>query len=201
MSRWLRALLLLAGVVTGMSAATVVCLGDSLTAGYGLPEAQAYPALVQELARRDGLAWTVVNHGLSGDTTAGALRRVDRALKAKPDLVLIAVGGNDGLRGQPTEAMRANLTAIIQRLRTAGVRSSLAGMQVPPNFGTDHRRAFAAVFTDLAAAESVPLLPFLLTGVAGDRVLNQPDGIHPTAAGQQIIAANVYAFLKPLLAR
>ena len=182
------------------ASATIVCLGDSITAGRGLDEDQAYPALVETLARNDHRDWTVINAGVSGDTTAGGLRRVDWVLRAHPDLVLIALGGNDGLRGQPPAQMQANLLAIIDRCATAHVRTALAGMQMPTNYGADYRAAFAAVFPAVTGARSIPLLPFLLDGVGGHPDLNQADGIHPTAEGQQKVAALVYAFLVPVMA-
>jgi acyl-CoA thioesterase-1 len=190
---------LVVGAGPGLAGATVVCLGDSITAGRGLDEDQAYPALVEALARQDQRAWTVVNAGVSGDTSAGGLRRVDWVLRAHPDVVLVALGGNDGLRGQPVAAMRDNLLQIIDRCAAAHVRVAVAGMQMPTNYGADYRADFAAVFPAVAAARQVPLMPFLLAGVGGHPDLNQADGIHPTAAGQAIIARAVYAFLIPVV--
>lgn len=195
----LRLLLLLVTLISSLPAATIVCLGDSLTAGRGLDEAEAYPALVQELARADGLGWTVVNAGVSGDTSAGGLRRLGWVLKARPTWIFVALGGNDGLRGQPPEETRRNLDAICAQALTAGTRVALAGMQLPANYGDDHRAAFAALFPAIAAERRLPLLPFLLDGVGGKAELNQADGIHPTAEGQRIVARTVYAFLKPLV--
>lgn len=182
-----------------LPALNIVCLGDSLTAGRGVDEEQAFPAVVRRLAMADGLDWTVVNAGVSGDTSAGGLRRVAWLVKSKPDWALVALGGNDGLRGQPTTAMSDNLIKIIRQFRAAQVRVALAGMRLPTNYGEDYRTAFAAVFPALATKESVPLLPFLLTDVGGVAKLNQADGIHPTVAGQAIIARTVYTFLKPLV--
>jgi acyl-CoA thioesterase-1 len=190
----------LAFVAADIHAATIVCLGDSLTAGRGLDEAQAYPALVQELAHRDGLDWTLVNAGVSGDTTAGGLRRVAWLTRAKPDLAFVALGANDGLRGLPLDQTRANLAAICDRFQAAGVRVALAGMLLPANYGEPYRDDFAKLFPALAAERKLPLMEFLLKDVGGKAELNQADGIHPTAEGQRMIAANVYAFLKPLLA-
>ena len=199
MLRLLLLVLLAALLGAPLSAATVVCLGDSLTAGRGLDEAEAYPALVQELARADGLTWTVVNAGASGDTSAGGLRRLGWVLKAKPDWLFVALGANDGLRGQPPEQTRANLNAICAQATAAGTKVALAGMQLPANYGEAHRTAFAALFPAIAAERMLPLMPFLLDGVGGKPELNQADGIHPTAEGQRIIARHVYAFLKPLV--
>jgi acyl-CoA thioesterase I len=182
-----------------LSAVTIVCLGDSLTAGRGVDEDQAFPAVVRRLALAEGLDWTVVNAGVSGDTSAGGLRRVAWLVKSKPDWALVALGGNDGLRGQPTTAMSDNLIKIVQQFRAAHVRVALAGMRLSTNYGEDYRTAFAAVFPTVATKESVPLLPFLLTDVGGVAKLNQADGIHPTVAGQAIIARTVYTFLKPLV--
>lgn len=182
-----------------LGAATIVCLGDSLTAGHGLDQDQAFPAVVQRLAQADGLDWTVVNAGVSGDTSAGGLRRVAWLIKGRPDWAFVALGANDGLRGQPVTATHDNLMAIIDRLRAAGVQVALGGMRLPTNYGEDYRTAFAAVFPALAQEQSVPLLPFLLAGVGGVPALNQADGIHPTVEGQALIARSVYAFLKPLV--
>lgn len=180
-------------------AATIVCLGDSLTAGQGVDEDQAFPAVMQRLAAADKLTWTVVNAGVSGDTSAGGLRRVAWLVKGKPDWVFIALGANDGLRGQPATATRDNLVAMIERFRAAGVKVALAGMRLPTNYGEDYRTAFAAVFPQVAKEHAVPLLPFLLEGVGGVPRLNQADGIHPTVEGQAAIARSVYAFLRPLV--
>lgn len=181
------------------SPAVIVVLGDSLTAGLGVAPDEAYPALLQARLAREGYAYRVVNAGVSGDTTAGALRRVDWVLRARPEIVIVALGANDGLRGQSVKAMRENLVAIVARLRAAGARVLLAGMRVPPNYGDDFTRAFAAVFPDVARATGVALMPFLLDGVAGHAALNQPDGIHPTAAGHRLIAERLWPALKPLL--
>ena len=181
------------------SAVTIVCLGDSLTAGHGVNEDQAFPAGIQRLAQTDGLRWTVINAGVSGDTSAGGLRRVAWLTKNKPDWALVALGGNDGLRGQPVTVMSANLSKIIQQFRAANVRVVMAGMRLPTNYGEAYRTAFAEVFPAVATKDSVPLLPFLLTDVGGVAKLNQADGIHPTVVGQAIIARTVYTFLKPLI--
>ena len=176
-------------------------LGDSLTAGLGVAPDEAYPALLQERLRREGYDYRVVNAGVSGDTTAGGLRRVDWVLRSRPSVVIVALGANDGLRGLSVAAMRANLEQIVERLRAAGAQVLLAGMRVPPNYGEAYGREFAAAFPAVARKTGVPLMPFLLDGVAGDARLNQPDGIHPTAKGQAIIAERVWPYLKPLLRR
>jgi acyl-CoA thioesterase-1 len=143
----------------------------------------------------------VVNAGVSGDTSAGGLRRVDWALRARPEIVIVALGANDGLRGLPVDALRDNLEQIVRRVRAAGARVLLAGMRVPPNYGDEYARDFAAVFPEVARRTGVPLAPFLLDGVAGEARLNQADGIHPTAEGQRLIASRLWSHLRPLLAR
>ena len=179
----------------------VTILGDSLTAGLGVAREEAYPALLEARLRREGYAYRVVNAGVSGDTSAGGLRRVDWVLRTRPDVVVVALGANDGLRGLPVEALRDNLEAIVRRLRAAGARVLLAGMRVPPNYGDAYARAFAAVFPDVARRTGVPLVPFLLDGVAGQARLNQADGIHPTAEGHRLMAERLWPYLRPLLVR
>ena len=177
----------------------IVALGDSLTAGLGVAREEAYPALLEERLWREGYGYRVVNAGVSGDTSAGGRRRVDWVLRTNPEIAIVALGANDGLRGLPVDELRANLEAIVRRLQAAGVRVLLAGMLVPPNYGRDYARAFGAVFPTVARRTGVPLAPFLLDGVAGDPRLNQPDGVHPTAAGQRIIADKLWPYLRPLL--
>jgi acyl-CoA thioesterase-1 len=138
---------------------------------------------------------------VSGDTTAGGLRRVDWVLRSRPDVAVVALGANDGLRGLPTDAMEANLLAIVERLRAAGARVLVAGMQVPPNYGAAYTRAFQDVFQDVARRTGAALMPFLLDGVAADPRLNLPDGIHPNAAGHRAIAEHVWPHLVALLTR
>ena len=179
----------------------LVALGDSLTAGLGVAPDEAYPALLEARLRHEGYGYRVVNAGVSGDTSAGGLRRVDWVLKSRPDVVIVALGANDGLRGLPVDELVRNLEAIVTRVRAAGARVLLAGMRVPPNYGADYARAFAAVFPAVAKRTGVPLAPFLLDGVAGDAQLNQPDGIHPTAEGQRVIAERLWPYVRPLLAR
>jgi acyl-CoA thioesterase-1 len=178
---------------------TIAVLGDSLTAGFGVAVEEAYPALLQERLRREGYDYRVVNAGVSGDTTAGGLRRADWVLRSRPSIVIVALGANDGLRGLSVSAMRTNLEQIVERFRAAGAQVLLAGMRVPPNYGEDYGREFAAAFPAVARKTGVPLVPFLLDGVAADARLNQADGIHPTAKGQAIIAERVWPYLKPLL--
>ena len=179
----------------------IVVLGDSLTAGFGLTPDEAFPAVLEQKLRREGYAYRVVNAGVSGDTTAAGLRRVDWVLRSRPAIAIVALGANDGLRHQSVTTMRENLVKIVRRLRAAGVGVLLTGMRVPSNYGPDYTRAFAAVFPAVARATGAPLAPFLLDGVAGDARLNQPDGIHPTAEGQRIIADRLWPYLEPLLRR
>jgi acyl-CoA thioesterase-1 len=180
---------------------TVVFVGTSLTAGYGLETDQAYPALIQGKIDSAGLPFQVINAGVSGETSAGGLRRLDWLRRQPIAALVIELGANDGLRGQDVEAMRANLQAIIDRTRAAhpDARIVLAGMESPPNMGGSYTSAFRAVFPDLARANDVTLIPFLLDGVAAVRELNQADGIHPTAEGQRIVAETVWRYLEPVL--
>ena len=181
---------------------TVVFFGDSITAGYGLadPAEQAYPALVAKRIAAAGIPWRVSNAGLSGETTAGGLRRIDWVLRQPADLVVLALGGNDGLRGVPPPETAANLRGIIGRIRARrpGAGIVLAGMLMPDSMGADYARQFASVFGDVAREERVGLIPFLLEGVGGRPELNQADGIHPNAAGHAAVAETVWRALRPL---
>jgi len=187
------------GVREARAERVIVALGDSLTAGLGVAADEAYPARLEARLAREGYAYRVVNAGVSGDTTAGGLRRVDWVLRAKPEIVIVALGANDGLRAQSPQAMRENLAAIVRRLQAAGARVLLAGMRLPPNYGTEYTKEFQAVFPEVARSTGAAFMPFLLDGVAADPRLNQPDGIHPTAAGQQVIADRLWPYLRPLL--
>jgi acyl-CoA thioesterase-1 len=182
---------------------TAVFFGDSLTAGLGLanPGADAYPALIQEKIRAAGLDWRVVNAGLSGETTAGGLRRVDWILRQPVDLFFLALGSNDGLRGLPPAVTRDNLRQIVGRVRAKYPHALvvLAGQQMPPQLGTEFTREFAALFPAVATQFDLPLVPFLLEGVGGDPRYNQADRIHPNPAGHKIMAATVWKTLEPLL--
>jgi acyl-CoA thioesterase-1 len=177
----------------------VVLLGDSLTAGLGLDVDEAYPTLLQQKIDADGLSYKVVNAGVSGDTSAGGLSRLDWALEGDVRVLVVALGGNDGLRGLPAEELRHNLSAIIERAQARGIRVVLAGMEAPPNFGQSYIVAFHKVYPELARQYGVPLIPFLLQGVAGVEGLNQRDGIHPTAEGARTVAENVWTVLRPVL--
>jgi acyl-CoA thioesterase I len=179
----------------------IVALGDSLTAGFGVAPEEAWPALIETRLKREGYQYRVVNAGVSGDTTAGGLRRVDWVLRNRPDVAVVALGANDGLRGLGTDAMEMNLLGIVERLRAGGARVLLAGMEVPPNYGAAYARAFRGVFPDVARRTGAALMPFLLDGVAADPRLNLSDGIHPNAAGHRAIAERVWPYLVALLAR
>jgi acyl-CoA thioesterase-1 len=176
-----------------------VALGDSLTAGLGVPPEESYPAQLQRRLDGAGYRYRVINAGVSGDTTAGGLRRVDWVLKSRPDIVILVLGANDGLRGLDLKETRVNLEQIIQRLQAAGVKVVLTGMKLPPNYGADYTERFAALYPELARTYSLPYMPFFLEGVATKTTLNQADGIHPTAAGYRIIVDNLMPILKPLL--
>lgn len=181
--------------------ATVLFLGTSLTAGLGLDPDQAYPALIQQKIDSAGLPYRVQNAGVSGETSAGARRRTDWLFQKSPDVVVIETGANDMLRGQSPDSVAANIQAIIERAKSLRPTPKivLVGMQALPNYGSDYARRFAAIYPRLARENGVPLVPFLLAGVAGVDSLNQPDGLHPTAAGQRTVADNVWKTLEPLL--
>jgi acyl-CoA thioesterase I len=179
----------------------VLFLGTSLTAGLGLDPSEAYPALVQEKIDAAGLGYRVVNAGVSGETSAGARRRLAWLLRQPVAVLVVETGANDGLRGQDPAATRENIRTILDEAKRQSPppRLVLAAMEAPPNYGEDYRRRFRAVYPELAAESGAALLPFLLDGVAGEAGLNQPDGIHPTAAGQAKVAQNVWKALRPLL--
>jgi acyl-CoA thioesterase-1 len=180
---------------------TILFLGDSITAGYGLDLDQAYPGLIQKRIDAQGWNFKVVNAGQSGDTTAGGLARLDWVLQNRVDVLVLELGANDGLRGLSVEAMKRNLQAIIERTkqRHPEAKIVIAGMKVPPNMGDDYGRKFEAVFADLAKRNNAPFIPFILEGVGGTRELNLPDGIHPTAKGHEIVAGTVWKVLEPVL--
>jgi acyl-CoA thioesterase-1 len=178
----------------------IVVLGDSLTAGYGLLEMQSYPALLQDRLNAEGYGWEVVNAGISGDTSAAGLQRLDWALGGQDVRILILeLGANDGLRGLPISEMKKNLAAIIERAQAKHITVLLAGMEAPPNFGPEYTVSFRQVYRDLAKQYKVTLLPFLLDKVAGNAALNQSDGIHPNIEGARIVADTVWTVLKPMV--
>jgi acyl-CoA thioesterase I len=182
---------------------TIVFFGDSLTAGYGLgdPGTEAYPALLQQKIEAAGLNWRVVNAGLSGETTAGGLRRVDWILRQHVDIFVLALGANDGLRGVNPAVSRTNLQQIIERVRAKYPQAKivLAGMQMPREMGDDYIREFQAMYPAIAKEHDLTLIPFLLEGVGGQREFNQPDRIHPNTEGHTVIAETVWKRLRPLL--
>ena len=177
----------------------IVCLGDSLTAGLGLVEMQSYPSLLQQKVNEDGYEFEVVNAGVSGDTSAGGLRRLDWALQENVRVLIVALGANDGLRGLSVSDMKENLSKIIETAQGRNVLVILAGMEAPPNYGTEYAASFRQAYREIALHYRVLFLPFLLDKVAGVASLNQSDGIHPNPQGAAIVADNVWAVLKPLL--
>ena len=187
---------------TNSDAPKIVAFGDSLTAGYRLAsERESYPALLREMLRRDGYDYEVVNAGVSGDTSADGLRRIDWMFEGNSNVrvLVLELGANDLLRGLPVREMKKNLSEIIRRAKARGARVLLAGMIAPTNQGRDYQRESAEAFKSLAAEHQVPLIPFFLDRVAGNAELNQPDGIHPNPEGTKIVAETVYRALRPLL--
>lgn len=177
----------------------IVAFGDSLTAGLGLLEQQAYPAVLQRKIDEAGYQFEVVNAGVSGDTSAGGLRRLDWAIEGDVRVLIVSFGGNDGLRGLPVAQMKENLTTIIEKARERNAVVILAGMEAPPNFGQEYATQFRQAFRDVALRTRVLFIPFLLKDVAGIPELNQGDGIHPNPRGAQIVAETVWSVLQPLL--
>ena len=177
----------------------VVVLGDSLTAGLGIPTDEAYPAVLQQKIDAAGLPYQVVNAGVSGDTSAGGVRRLDWALDGDVRVLILALGANDGLRGLPVDRMKENLETIIERAKARQISIVLAGMEAPPNFGPEYTAAFRGAFRDLAREHDLPFIPFLLERVAGESRLNQGDGIHPNTEGARVIADSVWQTLHPIL--
>lgn len=185
----------------GQEKRTIVFLGDSLSAGSGVKPQQAFPALVQEKIRERGLPFEVVNAGLGGDTTAGGVRRIDWLLQRKMDVLVLELGGNDGLRGLPVRSIKANLQTMIDKAKAKNpeVKIVIAGMQMPPNVGPQYREEFRQVFFDVAKENNAVMIPFLLEGVGGLREFNQPDLIHPNPEGHKIVADVVWKTLESLL--
>jgi acyl-CoA thioesterase-1 len=177
----------------------IVAFGDSLTAGYGLLPEQSYPTLLQRKLDEEGYHYRVINAGVSGDTSAGGARRIDWALQGDVKFLILELGGNDALRGQPVAAMKKNLAQIIETAQARGVTVILAGMEAPPNMGEDYTREFRQAYRDLAKQYKLAFLPFVLEGVGGRPELNQPDGIHPNADGEIVMTENVWRVLEPML--
>jgi acyl-CoA thioesterase-1 len=182
---------------------TILFLGTSLTAGYGIDPEQAYPALIQKKIDEAGLDYRVVNAGVSGETSAGARRRVDWLLQQPVSILVLETGANDGLRGLPPDALRSNIQAIFDRARQLqpSIKLVLLGMRIPPNYGRGYTRQFETVYPEVARANQATLVPFLLEGVGGVAAWNQPDGVHPTAQGQRKMAETVWRVLEPVLRR
>ena len=181
---------------------TIVVVGDSLSSGYGIAAEQSWVAMLEDRLQSEGYGYRVVNASIAGDTSAGGLARLPRLLAAhKPDLVVIELGGNDGLRGQPVAALRDNLTKMIELSKQSGADVVLAGIQIPPNYGQTYGQALSAVYPEVAARFDAALIGFILEDVALNPELMQPDGIHPNAAGQKVVFANVWRVLGPLLMR
>jgi acyl-CoA thioesterase-1 len=186
---------------TSASTKTVLFFGDSLTAGYGLSVEEAFPALIEKKLNEKGKPAKVINAGLSGETSAGGLSRIDWVLRQPVDVFVLELGANDGLRGLPVEQTQKNLQAIVDKVKAKypKVKIVIAGMMVPPNMGPDYTAKFRKVFPELAKRNSATLIPFLLQDVAGNEKLNQSDGIHPNVQGHKIVADNVYKIIHPLL--
>ena len=204
-SRWFSILLLWLVIWPGLARAeapVILVLGDSLSAGYGIPVEQGWVSLLQRRLAERGFPHQIVNASISGDTTSGGLSRLPAALERhRPALVILELGANDGLRGQPPVAMANNLARMIELSRQAGARVLLAEMRIPPNYGPLYAQKFQATFGELAKRYDIPLIPFLLEGVAGNPALTQDDGLHPRAEAQPRVLDNVWPTLEPLLAR
>lgn len=198
--RFLFIALLAAAPALAQPQKVLVVFGDSLSAGYGLAAGQSFPDDMQRKLAKEGYAWKVVNLGISGDTTEGGVARIDSAVRLKPAVVLLELGGNDGLRGLPLKVTRKNLETMIAAFQKAGAKVVLAGMTLPPNYGPDYIRDFEKIYKDLAAQYKLKLIPFLLSEIiTPDMRYLQRDGIHPTAAGAEIVSGTVLKTVKPLL--
>jgi acyl-CoA thioesterase-1 len=196
------ALLLACEATASSPERTLLVFGDSLSAAYGLRADQGWPALLQKRLQQEGYGYRVVNASITGETTAGGRARLARALaQHKPALVVLELGGNDGLRGLPVKEARANLEAMVAATRATGARVLLAGILIPPNYGPKYSESFARMYQQISRELKVPLLPFLLDGVALDPRLMQEDGVHPRAEGQPRVLDNVWQYLRPLLER
>ena len=179
----------------------ILALGDSLTAGFGVAQEESFPSRLQVKINEAKLGYKIVNAGISGDTTAGGVRRINWLMKHKPQIVILALGANDGLRGLSVDEMRSNLETMIRISHEHDARVLLAGMKALPNYGEDYQQKFESVFPELADKHDLVYLPFLLEGVAGVREFTRPDGIHPTASGYKIVAELVWEYLRPMLGR
>lgn len=177
------------------SQGTIVAVGDSLTAGYGVPDSEAYPAKLERKLQQEGYRWQVINAGISGETSSGTLARIDWILKLDPDIVILEIGANDGLRGQDPELTRGNIDKIVTSLQAKGVTVVLAGMHMLTNMGPSYTQKFASIYPRVAKERDLILIPFILDQVAGEESLNLSDGIHPNAEGYDIVMENVYPYL------
>lgn len=182
----------------------ILILGDSLTEGYGIMEQEAYPFLLEsklnsELSPKTGLTYRVINGGISGSTSSGGVSRIEWFIRAKPDFLMLALGGNDGLRGVPVEETKNNLSLILNSAKKKNIPALIAGMKIPPNYGMTYTRKFSKIFSELAEVHQVPLIPFLLEGVGGVPEMNLPDRIHPNPDGHRIISKTVYSILVEVL--
>jgi acyl-CoA thioesterase-1 len=194
-------LVMLLGAIVGAEERVIVAFGDSLTAGLGVPADQAYPSLLTARLKAEGYPYRVVNAGVSGETTAGGLRRVDWALRLQPEIAIVELGTNDALRGQDLASVRSNLDQIVARFQAAGARVLIAGMRLPPNYGLGYTTEFQRLYEDVAKQRRAALMPFFLDGVGGNPRLNQSDGIHPTSEGYRLIVDRLWPYLRPLLTR
>ena len=193
-------LLVIAPASAVRASQAILVLGDSISAGYGLAQGEGWVALLEQRIDLDKLEYRVVNASISGETTLGGLNRITATLEEHhPAVVVVALGGNDGLRGNPLEDTRSNLIAIVQACRKAGAKVVIAGMRVPPNYGPVYSRRFAGLFAEVARQQNVSLVPFMFQGFAEDRTMFQADGIHPVARAQPRILGNIYHRLRPLL--
>ncbi len=186
-------------LIKAQEAFTVLFLGDSLTEGLGLETEQAFPNLIDKRLKAEGYNISIINAGISGSTSASALERMQWYVRSRPDLVILSLGANDGLRGLDVDNMKRNLAETIEFAQSNGIKVALTGMLTPPNMGEEYTTSFAKVFPDLAAEYNLDFMPFLLQDVAGIPELNQADGIHPNLEGSRIVADHVYNFLLPLI--
>ncbi|MGD1959271.1 MAG: arylesterase [Fulvivirga sp.] len=194
----LTAILLTLSLTAQEDRKTIIFFGDSITAGYGLSKEQAFPALIASSLKEEGLNCEILNAGLSGETSAGGLSRIDWILRKPVDVFVLELGANDGLRGLPLESTKSNLQKIIDKVKVQNpdVALVIAGMMVPPNLGNEYTKEFQEIFPDLARANDAMLIPFLLDGVAGNQDLNLADGIHPNVEGHKIVAKNIFSVIK-----
>ena len=183
----------------GGSSPVILAFGNSLTAGFGVPEAESYPSRLQNIIIENGYPHRIINGGVSGDTTAGGARRIKWLMKHNPEIVILELGANDGLRGLSLKEMESNLEKIIVVCKKSGAKVLLTGMKIPPNYGEEYTVAFEEIYIRLAEKHKLSLVPFFLEGVAGVRAYTQPDGIHPLGSGYEIVAQTIWKYLKPLM--